>query len=230
VSRSRYRGILFDIDGTLVNSNDAHAFAWVDALAANGFTVPFAEVRRRIGKGSDKLLPEITGIDAESDRGKAIAAAKKKAFARMLPALLPTRGARALVARLHREGLKLGIATSAHRDESETLLRIAGVDDLILAVGSGDDADASKPDPDIVHAALQRAGLRGEETILIGDTPYDVEAAARGGVAAIALRCGGFWPDSALSGARAIYDDPQDLLERLDVSPLFPPRTAGSTA
>jgi HAD superfamily hydrolase (TIGR01509 family) len=230
VSRGRCRGILFDVDGTLVNSNDAHAFAWVDAFGIHGFTVPFVEVRRRIGKGSDKLLPEITGVESESEQGKAIAAAKKKAFARMVPALLPTRGARALVARLHDEGLTLVVATSAGREECETLLRIAGVDDLFPAVGSGDDVDSSKPDPDIVHAALQRAGLRPEEALLIGDTPYDVEAAQRGGVAAVALRCGGFWPDSALGGALAIYEDPQDLLDRLESSPLFSPRAAGSAA
>jgi HAD superfamily hydrolase (TIGR01509 family) len=226
VTRPHYKGVLLDIDGTLVNSNDAHAYAWTDALGAHGFAVAFDEVRRRIGKGGDKLLPEVAGVAEESEMGKAIADAKKKAFARMLPALLPTRGARALVARLRLNGLRLVVATSAGKDESDALLSVAGVEDLIPAVGSSDDVDESKPDPDVVHAALGRGGLKPEETLLIGDTPYDIEAARRAGVGTIALRCGGFWPDDAFSGAVAIYDDPQHLLECLDASPLARVRSA----
>ena len=122
---------------------------------------------------------------------------------------------RPLLARIAGDGFRLAVASSAKKDELDRLLQIAGVDDLIdrQRQTSADEVDASKPDPDAVHAALVKLGVPPEAATMVGDTPYDVEAAARAGVPMIAFRCGG-WPDADLAGARAIYDGPADLLAR----------------
>lgn len=211
--------VIFDVDGTLINSNDAHAIAWVKAIAETGRQVEFARVRALIGKGGDKLLPEVTGLSSESPEGKKISKRRQEIFKREhLPQLEPTCGARQLVERLHAEGMKLVVASSAEKGELDDLLKVAGVADLFEATTSSDDAERSKPDPDIVAAALKRARSSAADAIMIGDTPYDLEAAKRAGVDVIALRSGG-WADADLRGAVAIYDDPADLLEHYDASP-----------
>jgi HAD superfamily hydrolase (TIGR01509 family) len=217
---SRIRAVLLDVDGTLIYSNDAHAEAYVDAGRELGVDMDFAEVRRRIGMGGDKLLPGVTGIEEESDQGKRITARKKELFAeRYLPTLQPTPGARELLERLRDEGVKLVVATSAKKDEMQDILEQAGVADLIQEATSASDAEESKPDPDIVEAALEQAGAPAEEVVMLGDTPYDVEAATRAGVRIIGVRTGG-WGEDDLRGAVAVYDHPADLLARYDESPL----------
>jgi len=115
------------------------------------------------------------------------------------------------------------VASSAERDELHDLLRIAGVSKLIEDTTTSDDASRSKPDPDIVRAALARTGCRAQDAVMIGDTPYDIEAAGRSGIGTIALRCGGWWRDDALRKAIAIYDDPAELLEKYALSPFKRP-------
>jgi phosphoglycolate phosphatase-like HAD superfamily hydrolase len=215
------RTILLDIDGTLIDSNDAHARAWVDSLAAHGYVVPFEQVRPLIGKGGDKILPELVGLDPDSGEAKRMSETRSEIFLeRELPALRPTPGARALLERMLADGLELVVATSAKSDEVRALLEQTGVSDLIQLASSSDDADRSKPDPDIVQAALHLSGSQAAHSAMLGDTPYDVEAASRARVPAIALRCGGWWGDDAFGGAVAVYDDPADLLARYDSSPL----------
>jgi HAD superfamily hydrolase (TIGR01509 family) len=225
-----YRAAIFDIDGTLVDSNDAHAHAWVTALAEHGHRVEFERVRPLIGMGSDKLLPKVSGIDAESPEGKALSERRGEIFkAKYLPTLQPTRGAHRLLEWLRDENLTLVVATSANADEIDALLRIAHGSKLFDAASSSDDAEHSKPEPDIVQAAIARAGCDAIDAVMIGDTPYDVEAAIRAGVGIIALRCGGWWSDEAFEGALAIYDDPEDLLQHFDVSPFKRPLPVPST-
>lgn len=215
------RGVLFDVDGTLVNSNDAHARAWIEALSERDVDVAFTAVRAAIGMGGDKLLPSVAGIDADSPLGQLISERRGQVFrARFLPALKPFPGARSLLAALRAKGLKLGVASSAQKSELDALLAIAQVTDLLEGATSSSDAEHSKPDPDIVGAALRSLDLAPEHVILVGDTPYDIEAGSRAGVRTIALRCGGR-SDHDLTGALAIYDDPADLLRHLQGSPLF---------
>ena len=209
-----FDSVLFDIDGTLIDSNNAHATAWMRALREYGRRLDITEVRPLIGMGGDKLLPAIGGIEEDSPEGKAIATRKKQIFNQMLPGLRPTRGARLLLEYLREHGIDLVIATSADDEDMESLLRQAGLDDLVSKGATSDDAAESKPDPDIVCAALARASSGPESSVMVGDTPYDIQAAARAGVAAVALRCGGHWSDRDLRGALYIFDDPQDLLER----------------
>jgi phosphoglycolate phosphatase-like HAD superfamily hydrolase len=213
------QGVLLDVDGTLVDSNDAHAHAWVDALLTNGIRVPFEKVRRLIGKGGDKLLPEVAGVSADCDLGKAISRTRKEIFQKVfLPAVRRFANADKLLARMNESGLRLVVASSAKGDELASLLRAGGVEKFFEATTSSDDADKSKPDPDIVQAALTKIALSSSDVVLLGDTPYDVESGRNAGVAVVALRCGG-WADRELSGALAIFDDPADLLAHYDDSP-----------
>jgi HAD superfamily hydrolase (TIGR01509 family) len=220
-SRPRLQGVVFDVDGTLVDSNDAHAHAWVEALAESGRSVPFDRVRALIGMGGDKLLPAAGELSAESAEGKAIAERRGEIFrARYLPRLHAFEGARALLLALKERGLRLAVASSADEKDLAPLLEIAGASDLLEARTSGDDAERSKPDPDIVAAALQRLGCTAGEAVMVGDTPYDVEASRATGLACIGFRCGG-WSDDDLAGAIAVYDGPADLLRRLPDSLLW---------
>lgn len=216
---NRITAVLLDVDGTLIDSNGAHAESWAAALTEHGYAVDAAFVRPLVGMGGDKLLPTIAGIEEDSAKGRAIGDRKKELFAACVPALRPMPGARALLLHLQERRKDIVVATSADEKEMQTLLEQAGVSDLIPRRTSKDDAGGSKPDPDIVQAALARAGVGGADAAMIGDTLYDVEAAARAGVATIALRCGGYWKDVDLHGAVAICDDPQALLDywlRLD--------------
>lgn len=214
------RGVILDVDGTLVDSNDAHARAWVEALAEQGINVGLEKVRRLIGMGGDKLLPEVSGITEDTPEGERISKRRGEIFKeRYLPKLKAFPSTRELLKKMRDEGLKLVVASSAKEDELNPLLKIAGADDLIKEKTSSDDAENSKPDPDIVKAALDSSGLAPGEVVMLGDTPYDIESASGAGVRVVAVRSGG-WEDADLSGAIAIYDGPADLLAHYDSSPL----------
>jgi HAD superfamily hydrolase (TIGR01509 family) len=217
---NKLTAVLFDVDGTLVDSNDAHAHAWVEAFAEQGMNVDFALVRRCIGMGGDKLIPTVSPLTEDSPKGTRISSRRGEIFKeKYLPTLKAFAGSRELVAALKARGLTTVAASSAKKDELKPLLAIAGADALLDAATSSDDAQESKPDPDIVQAALKQAKARPEGAVMIGDTPYDVEASRRAGVPIIAFRSGG-WTDANLDGAVAIYDGPADLLAKLDTSPL----------
>jgi HAD superfamily hydrolase (TIGR01509 family) len=215
----RYDVVLLDIDGTIVDSNDAHARAWEEAFARYGRAIPFERIRPLIGMGGDKLLERLAGLDSGSAEGKRIAAARASIFTDFLPTLRPTPGARTMIEWLKSEGATITIATSAAGDEVAGLLEAAGVADLIDHVTSSDDAEESKPDPDIIVAALKRSGGPKRAAVMFGDTPYDIEAAGRAGVETVAFRSGG-WADAELRGAVAIFDHPQALLAHVNEPPL----------
>lgn len=215
------KGVLLDIDGTLLDSNDAHASAFTRAFAEHGLDIPFDHVRPLVGMGSDKLVPSLTGFEHDTRDGKAIVERKKGIFEeRYLPDLKPTPGARNLLERLLADGLALVVATSAGGDEMKGLLEQARIADLIHDATSSGDVDNSKPDPDVIGAAIKKSKLKARELIMLGDTPYDIEAASKAGLRTIALRCGGWWDDDALGDAIAIYDDPADLLAHWPVVPV----------
>lgn len=217
------RAVLLDVDGTLVDSNDAHARAWVDAFAEFGRRVPFERVRPLIGKGGDKLVPEVSGVDPESAEGKRLDTRRSAIFKeRYLATLKAFPHAKELLERMNADGLTLVVATSAKDEEMNPLLEICGADRIVAKRTSSDDAENSKPDGDIVAAALARAKVSAGEALMLGDTPYDVEAAARAGVGAVALRSGG-WNDEALARAIAIYDDVSELLASYEGSPFASP-------
>lgn len=218
----RIRGVLLDIDGTLVDSNDAHAHAWVQALAEQGYHVRFEKVRPLIGMGGDKVLPQTAGLSKESERGQRISKRRKELFlSQYLPDLPAFPGAWELLQHLHRQGFVLVAASSAEPDELAGLLkRIASQAPALFAKKtSAADAGRSKPSPDVVQVALQQIGMQPDETMMIGDTAYDIEAAGQTGVPTLAFRCGG-WSDQDLQGAVAVYDGPADLLAHYAASSL----------
>ena len=217
-SRRPVEAVLLDIDGTLLDSNDAHAQAWSDTFKEAGLEIGSETVRPLIGMGADKLLPLLTGLDAESDEGKRLVERRKEIFTKQyLPLVRPFPQARELFERMRADGLRLVIATSASDDELRGLLDALGAAWLIDDVTTSSDAKRSKPDPDIVRVALDKAGAGPERCVMLGDTQYDVEAATRCRVRVVALRGGGSGDDD-LRGAAEIDDDPKELLARYDES------------
>lgn len=218
-------GVLLDVDGTLIDSNDAHAHAWHDAFGEFGFELEYTRVRRLIGMGGDKLMPAAIGITKESEQGEKIGARVSEIFRqRYLPTIKAFPRTPDLLARLDASGYKLAIATSSGKSQLSALLRIAKAEPYIDAKTSADDAENSKPDPDIIRVALHKTGCAADRVLMLGDTPYDIEAAGKAGIQTVALRSGG-WTDAELAGALAVYDDPADLLENFSRSP-FAPRGA----
>ncbi|KOP23078.1 hydrolase [Hapalosiphon sp. MRB220] len=215
------QAVLLDIDGTLVLSNDAHAQTWVDAFKEFGYDVPFEKVRSLIGMGGDQLIPRVVpGLTDQEGDGKAIAQRRREMFLNQYaPKLSPANGSRKLVQHMQQNGLRLIVASSATNQEMEVLLKAAEVDDLLTETTTSSDAEVSKPSPDIVEAALNKLNIDPNEVLMLGDTPYDIKSANTAGVGVIALRCGGF-DDAALEGAKAIYNDPADLLAHYADSPL----------
>ena len=206
------KAVLFDIDGTLIDSNDAHTQAWVQTLQRHGRVVSYEQMRSLIGKGSDKVFAELLDIDSESALAKQITKDRTQLLLSSFMANLnPTPGARQLVQQMRSEGLRLVIASSSG-EELPALLEQAGLQDLLDTSVSSDEIKESKPDGDIIEVALRKAGVQPTEAVMIGDTPYDIAAAKAAGVKCIALRCGGYWDDAALSEAVAIFDDPATLL------------------
>jgi HAD superfamily hydrolase (TIGR01509 family) len=216
---SNYRGVILDVDGTLLDSNAAHVEAWVRALNEHGHPVPEEDIWPLVGMGGDNLLPAAVRIEKESEEGKKISERRSEIYKSRLPNLKAFPGVRDLLTRMRKDGLKRVVATSSPRDEVEKALELAGVTDLVDETVSASDAGRSKPDPDTVATAVERSGFKPGELVMLGDTPYDIEAAGKAGVRTIALRSGNF-TDDKLKGALAIYDDAADLLARYDSSPL----------
>ena len=211
--------VILDVDGTLVDSNDAHAHAWIEAFAVEGIAVPFDQVRRSVGMGGDKLMPAVSGIEESSPVGSRISRLRSEIFkARYLPLVQPFSGVGELARRLRDDGFVLVVASSAKKDELDPLLERAGIAELILNRTSSDEAENSKPEPDLVTAAVRKAGTSRDRTLMLGDTPYDIEAATRAGIGIVALECGG-WRRDELHGALAVFATPADLLAKYAASP-----------
>jgi HAD superfamily hydrolase (TIGR01509 family) len=215
-------GVILDIDGTLIDSNDAHAHSWIEAMNEQGHQVDFDKVRPLIGMGGDKVLPAVLNISKDSSEGKKMDQRRSEIFQqRYLPDVRAFPHTREFLQHMHDEGLKLVIATSSKQEELHKLLAIIGPDvsNLFTQETTSSDAPQSKPDPEVMDVALQKANFQPDEVIMIGDTAFDIEAASKAGIKTIALRCGG-WSDADLKDAIAIYDDPADLLAHYSESML----------
>ncbi|KQO67217.1 HAD family hydrolase [Methylobacterium sp. Leaf89] len=217
------RAVIFDIDGTLLDSVDLHAQAWVDAFAHFGVTVSHDQARSQIGKGGDQLLPVFLDPERVEREGKTIEAYRSALFKRdYLSKVKPFPGVRALFEHLKAQDLTLALASSGKAKEVEHYQTLMGVEDLTDVVVSSDDVERSKPFPDIFEAALTKlAPITAAQAVVIGDTPYDAEAAGKAGLPTIGVLCGGFpEADLSASGCIALYKDPQDLLDGYAASPL----------
>jgi HAD superfamily hydrolase (TIGR01509 family) len=217
------QAVIFDVDGTLLDSVDEHAMAWVDAFHDYGHRVCFEEVRRQIGKGGDQLMPVFMTREEIDEYGESLESERLRIMKdRYLPLIKPFRDVRALLERVRADGKQIALASSATQDDLAAYKRIANIEGLVDVETSSDDAERSKPHPDIFQAALDRlGGLTADRTIAVGDTPYDAEAAAKAGMRSIGLLCGGCSAeDLKRSGCIAVYKDPADLLALYGVSPL----------
>ncbi|MDQ2715848.1 MAG: HAD family hydrolase, partial [Chloroflexota bacterium] len=176
-------GVILDIDGTLVDSNDVHTKAWIEVLAEHGYHPAYERVRGLIGMGADNLLPTLIGLAKDSPKGKAISEQRGALFKeRYLQHLQPFPQAKELLQHMHDRGLKLAVATSAQPDELRVMLQIIGATDLIEEQASAGDAKKSKPNPDIMQAALERTRYSSGEVVMLGDTAYDIESARKAGI------------------------------------------------
>jgi HAD superfamily hydrolase (TIGR01549 family) len=217
------KAVIFDFDGTLVDSVDLHARAWQEAFAHFGHQIEFSAVRSQIGKGGDQLMPVFLSKEEIDRRGQEIEEYRSKLYKQQyLPKVRGFPEVRQLVERIKENGLQVVLASSAKSDELQTYKQIAGIENLIDEETSADDAAKSKPHPDIFEAALDRLdGVAASEAIIVGDSPYDAQAASKIGLRTIGVLCGGF-PEADLrkAGCIAVYRDPADLLRRFDPSVL----------
>lgn len=217
------RGVLFDVDGTLVDSSYIHAVCWWQAFRQAGYDVLTSAIHRAVGMGSERLIPHVLGDDVEVDRD-ALSAAHASIYSTWWPALRALPGAAALVRRAQEKGLATVLATSASDRELTVLRRVLGADAWIDHATSASDSDASKPAPDIVESALAKAGLAPSDAIFIGDAVWDVHAANKADVRCIGLECGGSSEGELRdAGAVQVFRDPADLLARWDESCLNSP-------
>jgi phosphoglycolate phosphatase-like HAD superfamily hydrolase len=214
------RAALFDVDGTLVDTNDLHAAAWREAFLHFGLDKPLAEIRWQVGKGGDNLVPALFP-DLSEARQREAEDFRSELFRRCyLPQAMPFPGVRDLFERLVADGVKIVLASSSDAEEVGFYLSLIACADLVAATTSKDDVERSKPCPDLFAAALAKVAPLGPgDAAVVGDTPWDAKAAAKLGLRMVGLRCGGF-PDEALAeaGACELYDGPEDLLRRYDRS------------
>ena len=217
--------VIFDVDGTLVDSVDLHAESWQLAFAHFNIVVDFEEVRSQIGKGADQLLPVFLSEKQLKEQGKKIEKYKAELFEReYFSQVHAFPRVRSLLQRILADGQQIALATSAKSDELERYKRIALIDDLVERQATSDDAEASKPHPDIFLAALDRLhGVSLDQVTVVGDTPHDARAANAAGLQMVGVLCGGF-PEADLrnAGCIEIYLDPADLLAHYSQSLLAP--------
>ena len=217
------KAVIFDVDGTLVDSVDLHARAWQEAFAHFGKHFDFERVRYQIGKGGDQLMPVFLSKEELDEFGEELEKYRGELFKReYLPRVKGFPAVRELFQRVKEEGLQTALASSAKGDELKTYKKLARIEDLVEEETSADDAEKSKPHPDIFEAALERLeGVRPAEAVVVGDTPYDAEAAGKAGLKTVGLLSGGF-PEADLraAGCEPVYRDAADLLANYDTSPL----------
>ena len=215
----RLQAILFDIDGTIVDSNDKHTECWVEAFAHFGKQVPWDVIRSQIGKGGDLLVPDTLNAREMREIGEELNKYRGELWKRdYMDSVQPFPGVVEALRAVHDRGVKLAFASSSNADEVEYYVELLGVDDLLKGTTSKKDAKHSKPYPEIFEAALERVKGDPARTLVVGDTPYDILAAHRIAVAIAAVRCGGF-PDESLAKAEFLFDDVAGLtkeLERID--------------
>jgi phosphoglycolate phosphatase-like HAD superfamily hydrolase len=212
------KAVIFDIDGTLVDSVDLHARAWQEAFAHFGKVIPYDEIRHQIGKGGDQLMPVFLSREELDSFGRDLEEYRGDLFKRQyLPQVRSFPLVRELFQMIRANGKKIALASSAKEDELRCYKRIADIEDLVEEETSADDAEKSKPHPDIFVVALNSLKLDPAEAVVVGDTPYDAEAAGKAGLPTIGVLCGGFREEELkAAGCIAIFSDPSDILMRFD--------------
>jgi HAD superfamily hydrolase (TIGR01509 family) len=212
---------ILDIDGTLVDTNYHHAIAWYRAFRQHDIVLPIWLIHRHIGMGGDQLVGALTDEETEKEKGDDIRAAEKTLYFQLIEEVQPMKGSRELIEQLKARGHTVVLASSAKEDEVEHYLDLLDARELADDWTTSADVESTKPAPDLVSAALEKAGGSADEAVMVGDTTWDVEAAAKAGVPTLTVRTGGFGADELeAAGAKAVFESVTELCERLDQTPL----------
>lgn len=217
------KAVIFDIDGTLIDTVRLHAEAWAETFRHYGIEVPVDDIRAQIGKGGDQLMPVFVSEEMVKQHGEEMEAFRAKLFKeKYFPKANGFPGVRELFERIRSEGSKIVLASSCKGEELDRHTELAGIPDLIDAATTSDDAERSKPFPDIFQAAMDRlGGIDPADAVVVGDSPYDAEAAGKAGLKTVGVLAGGFSEEELrAAGAIAIYKDPADILRNFASSPL----------
>ena len=212
---------ILDIDGTLVDTNYQHAVAWYRAFRQSGVVLPVWRIHRHIGMGGDQVIAALTDERTDEEKGDDIRGAEKALYMAMIEEVEPLDGARELVKRLKDAGKTVVMASSAKGEEVDHYLDLLDVRELADDWTTSADVEETKPEPDLVKAAVDKAGADAGEAVMLGDTPWDCEAAERAGVATVALMTGGFSEQELTgAGAVAVFESLGELMERIEETPL----------
>lgn len=217
-----YKAVLCDLDGTLLDSNHFHAEAWQRTFENFGFAVSFDDMLKQIGKGGDQVISTVLPAERVAELEEDLKNFRKDLFHReYMDRIVPFSDAKLLIQRMRQEGLRVSVASSTDKEDLHAFLMLLRIHPLVEQSTTADDAEQTKPEPDIFQAALKKLELAPADAVALGDTPWDIQAAGKAGVSTIALTCGG-WTEQELkeAGAIAVYRDPADLLRRFDSSPL----------
>jgi HAD superfamily hydrolase (TIGR01509 family) len=212
---------ILDIDGTLVDTNYHHAIAWYRAFRQHDIVLPLWRIHRHIGMGGDQLVGALTDERTEEDKGDDIRAAETVLYFQLIEEVQPMAGARELIEQLKARGHTVVLASSAKEDEVDHYLDLLDARELADDWTTSADVESTKPAPDLVSAALEKAGASADDAVMVGDTTWDVEAAGKAGVPTVTVRTGGFGVDELKeAGAKAVFESVTELCERLDQTPL----------
>jgi HAD superfamily hydrolase (TIGR01549 family) len=209
------RAVLLDVDGTLIDANYHHALAWYRAFRAHGIVLPMWRIHRHVGMGGDQLIPALAGDAVDED---ALSDARKAEYRKLIDEVSPLEGARELIEDLKERGRRVFLASSAPQDELDHYLDLLDARELVDGWTTDDDVEATKPEPDLVKAAREKAG--GGDAVMVGDTPWDIEAARKAGLETATVITGGFSEQELReAGAAAVYDSLVELRRHLDQPP-----------
>jgi HAD superfamily hydrolase (TIGR01509 family) len=209
------RAVLLDVDGTLIDANYQHALAWYRAFRQHGIVLPLWRIHRHVGMGGDQLIPALAGDGVDDD---AISDARKTAYRELIGEVSPLEGARELIADAKARGRTAFLASSSPQDEIDHYLELLDVRDLVDGWTTDDDVESTKPEPDLVRAALDRVGT--DDAVLVGDTPWDIEAARKAGLDTVCVITGGYSEQELRdAGAAAVFESLTELRRHLDEPP-----------
>ena len=212
---------ILDIDGTLVDTNYHHAIAWYRAFRQHDIVLPIWRIHRHLGMGGDQLVGALTDEGTEQEKGDDIRAAETVLYFQLIEEVRPMAGSRELIEQLKARGHTVVLASSAKADEVDHYLDLLDARELADAWTTSADVESTKPAPDLVGAALERAGASPDDGVMVGDTTWDVEAAMKAGVPTLTVRTGGFGADELeAAGAKAVFESVGELCEKLDQTPL----------
>jgi len=212
------RAVLLDVDGTLIDANYQHALAWYRAFRANGLVMPIWKIHRHVGMGGDQLVPALIGEEADAEKGEDIRETRKEIYEELIEEVAPLDGAHELIADLKERGRTAVLASSAPEKEIDHYLDLLEARDLADGWTTDDDVEATKPEPDLVRAALVMAGT--DEAVLVGDTPWDIESARKSGIETITVITGGYSEQELRdAGAVGVYESVQELRAHLEEPP-----------